>query len=228
MDTAPLSARNSDGTEFQSPVLADRWPNDFRMSLGSCSTLDKVVSEVRIAGTTVRQLPDSSGRDPSVVLRHMEIEVLSSIARFWGSGFNVLNSSLADIDLTLGKNVQSKALEVADWQSLLAIWRSRLPQMYLDLEGTKFRMEELRATLPVIHERIVSFSYPQLLSRCILLQERTERTLQALMSSMSVLESQNALKQGSEIQKLTELAFVFIPISFVAAYFGMEVQVFDS
>lgn len=228
MDTAPLRARNSDGTEFRSSVLADRWPDDFRTSLGSCSTLDKVVSEVRIAGTTVRQLPDSSGRDPSVVLKHMEVEVLTSIARFWGSGFSILNSSLADIDLALGKNMQSKASEVADWQSLLAIWRSRLLQTYLDLEGTKFRIEELRTTLPVIHERIFSFSYPQLLSQCILLQERTERTFQALMSSMSVLESQNALKQGSGIQKLTELDFMFVPISFVAAYFGMEVQVFDN
>ena len=45
------------------------------------------------------------------------------------------------------------------------------------------------------------------------------------MSNLSVRESQNAIQQGHELKKLTGLAFVFIPISFAASYFGMEVQV---
>lgn len=44
------------------------------------------------------------------------------------------------------------------------------------------------------------------------------------MSTMSILESQNAIRQGGEVQKLTEMAFIFIPMSFAASYFGMEIR----
>lgn len=57
------------------------------------------------------------------------------------------------------------------------------------------------------------------------LQKRNTDTFQALMSTMSIMESKAAITQGHKMEKLTELAFVFIPMSFVASVFGMEVKV---
>ncbi|KAF8472007.1 hypothetical protein BDZ91DRAFT_486583 [Kalaharituber pfeilii] len=63
-------------------------------------------------------------------------------------------------------------------------------------------------------------SYGELLECITGLIERNERTFTAIMSSKSILESQRAISQAS---RLTELAFIFIPLSLAASIFGVEV-----
>jgi Mg2+ and Co2+ transporter CorA len=57
------------------------------------------------------------------------------------------------------------------------------------------------------------------------LGERVEQTSQSLMSTLSIIESQRAISEAESVTKLTELAFFFIPISFSATLFGMQVKV---
>jgi hypothetical protein len=42
---------------------------------------------------------------------------------------------------------------------------------------------------------------------------------------MSIIESKNAIAQAESISKLTELAFIFIPLSFTSSLFGMQIKV---
>jgi len=56
-------------------------------------------------------------------------------------------------------------------------------------------------------------------------RSRIETAFQALMSTLSILESQRAIAQAQSISKLTQLAFFFIPLSFIATVFGMNVIV---
>lgn len=45
-----------------------------------------------------------------------------------------------------------------------------------------------------------------------------------LMSSMSVLEARRSIEQAERAQRLTLLAFIYIPLSFVTGVFGMNVK----
>jgi Mg2+ and Co2+ transporter CorA len=56
-------------------------------------------------------------------------------------------------------------------------------------------------------------------------ETRVTSSFQAMMSSMSIIESEKAILQGAAITRLTELAFFFIPLSFTAAFFSMQVKV---
>ncbi|KAF2471800.1 uncharacterized protein BDR25DRAFT_303198 [Lindgomyces ingoldianus] len=58
------------------------------------------------------------------------------------------------------------------------------------------------------------------------IEQRVDRSFQAIMSSMSIIESERAITQGVAIARLTELAFIFIPLSFAAAFFSMQVKDF--
>jgi Mg2+ and Co2+ transporter CorA len=46
------------------------------------------------------------------------------------------------------------------------------------------------------------------------------------MSSMSISESKKAISQAERVGKLTFLAFIFVPLSFTASFFGMNVKEF--
>lgn len=57
--------------------------------------------------------------------------------------------------------------------------------------------------------------------------ETTERflmdTFQLLMSSINVLDSATSIQQAQSSQKLTQLAFIFIPLNLVTSIFGMNI-----
>ena len=49
-------------------------------------------------------------------------------------------------------------------------------------------------------------------------------TSQILMSSISVLDAETSIQQAHTAQKLTQLAFIYVPLSFVTSIFGMNVK----
>ncbi|EFY95619.1 CorA-like divalent cation transporter [Metarhizium robertsii] len=55
------------------------------------------------------------------------------------------------------------------------------------------------------------------------LQRRSEQTMNLLVSSMTLAQSSTVIEQTSGINKLTELAFFFIPVSFITSIFSMQV-----
>lgn len=55
------------------------------------------------------------------------------------------------------------------------------------------------------------------------LQRRSEQTMNLLVSSMTLAQSSTVIEQTSGINILTELAFFFIPVSFITSIFSMQV-----
>ncbi|KLO84738.1 uncharacterized protein LW93_5019 [Fusarium fujikuroi] len=55
------------------------------------------------------------------------------------------------------------------------------------------------------------------------LQSRSEQTLNLLVASTGIAQSSLVIDQTSGINKLTELAFFFIPLSFITSIFSMQV-----
>lgn len=56
--------------------------------------------------------------------------------------------------------------------------------------------------------------------------ERLQKTSESLISNMSLLESRRSIDEAHAVTRLTELAFIFIPLSFSASIFGMQVESF--
>lgn len=63
--------------------------------------------------------------------------------------------------------------------------------------------------------------------RAEILHHRANDAITVLMSSIAINESQKAITQGARMQKLTYLAFIFVPLSFTTGFFGMNVREFS-
>lgn len=64
----------------------------------------------------------------------------------------------------------------------------------------------------------------EMLVRAAELEKFLMESFQLLMATMSVLESQKGLEQTTRINRLTQLAFIYIPLSFVTGIFGMNIR----
>jgi len=71
-------------------------------------------------------------------------------------------------------------------------------------------------------------------SRIYVLRQRIEETMRqtekvdaSLRTEMSIIESRRGIAEAESVSKLTELAFIFIPISFAASVFGMQFKEFQ-
>lgn len=67
---------------------------------------------------------------------------------------------------------------------------------------------------------LADFQY--LLRRAQSLASECDRGVQVLMNSANITESRKAIAQAEGVAKLTRLAFVFVPLSFTASFFGMN------
>ncbi|KAI8940904.1 hypothetical protein NX059_002162 [Plenodomus lindquistii] len=68
--------------------------------------------------------------------------------------------------------------------------------------------------------------YEGLLRRTETLSNLCKGRLQILLSRAGIVESNKAIEQAKVVTKLTRLAFVFIPLSFVSSFFGMNLAPF--
>ncbi|KAM5347832.1 hypothetical protein ACJ41O_007656 [Fusarium nematophilum] len=76
----------------------------------------------------------------------------------------------------------------------------------------------LRSRCPELSEEL-----DELISDLRSLQTRCEQTLNLVIASTTVAQSTTVIDQTSGINKLTELAFFFIPLSFITSVFSMQV-----
>ena len=64
-----------------------------------------------------------------------------------------------------------------------------------------------------------------LIARCNQLTSRCEAGSGVLVSMGQLLESQKGIDQAKQVHDLTKLAFVFIPLTYVASLFSMNISV---
>lgn len=70
--------------------------------------------------------------------------------------------------------------------------------------------------------------YGQLLHRVQSLHNRCEKGMRIVLGKASIGEAELALQQSCRVGKLTQLAFFYIPFSFVTSFFGMNVNEFGT
>jgi len=72
------------------------------------------------------------------------------------------------------------------------------------------------------HDLLLDVKELQARTRALL--KRCERGVTHATSRISIHESQRAIKQAERVESLTRLAFIFIPLSFTASFFGMNFE----
>lgn len=140
---------------------------------------------------------------------------------------------LSDVfDNTL-QEIRLASLEDSKLQASIDEWRQMLAQAQLRLPTLQTSIADFirdASDWPSLSESDTSLSndfqslVSRLSQRIAAVIRRTEKIDAALRAELSVLVSRKQLLESSSITKLTELAFVFIPLSFIASTFSMQVQ----
>ncbi|EPS38043.1 hypothetical protein H072_8202 [Dactylellina haptotyla CBS 200.50] len=151
----------------------------------------------------------------------------------------VLSDTLTVMEAAI-KDMDSKMSKPANIQERIDDWRSQLSSFRPILSEMAHSAQNVSVYLTCMFREVKSSDQNHLVQKEIgkslstvkqfshfrsSVAESTDRTFQALMASMSILESQGAIAQASSVGKLTELAFVFIPISFAATFYSMQIEV---
>ena len=141
-----------------------------------------------------------------------------------------LHDALDEIDLSLSRDdILRNSLHI--WRERFGLWRQ-------DLLHTSASIKDILQTFE--QQKLCPTCAPQPPSSLIPKHEvdlaglrddfeetlaRLTSTFQAVMSTMSIIESQKAIAEAETVSKLTALAFFFIPLSFIASLFGMNLIV---
>jgi hypothetical protein len=215
------------------------------------STRDRFLGHITSQGPLDQH--GSEYGDEVAVLR-IKLVFTRMIAQDWDLVLSQMGQTLDDIDRKISDNTDLRK-NVMAWRRLLGSWRmtiieykaklietkrflrSQTPGKGSPLASTSLSGETSRRQSPdATQERLVplsiesqleylNLSYEILEAAIKVIEIRVDKTFQALMSSMSILESQKAITQGSAVARLTELAFIFIPLNFACTFFSMQIQV---
>lgn len=117
-------------------------------------------------------------------------------------------------------------MRIAFWRALLHRFSSNLGELDKSLRSfvqflNDSEMITSRAMLP--SEKIVEATHVALHS-CM---DLIDKTSHSLFAELQVIHTRKSIAEAESVAKLTELAFVFIPLSFVASLFSMQVHELD-
>lgn len=80
---------------------------------------------------------------------------------------------------------------------------------------------ETRTAYANSHLRKLYTDFQVILSDVNILEKRTENVINVATAIISIEENKRAMKQNQDLSRLTYLAFIFIPMSFVCGFFSM-------
>ncbi|KAL8771555.1 MAG: hypothetical protein Q9209_002997 [Squamulea sp. 1 TL-2023] len=153
-----------------------------------------------------------------------------------------INNTLNKMDLAMLDDVLVQ-IQIDKWRKLLLRFETELRDLEScapDFADFILGREEGDSTLRTTKQQIIKVSaLTQGPSECQLLlgqllkdiasaQRRTANSHRSLMTAMSLVESKRGISQAESVTKLTELAFFFIPLTFAASLFSMQVKEFDA
>lgn len=101
------------------------------------------------------------------------------------------------------------------------------PSVQQDLESIQQTLEDAaRSNGSEIHQFVgfPSRSLPEIFQRCTHLEGFLMQSFQLLVSSTSVMNAEVERERSNRNQALTQLAFLYVPLSFVTGVFGMNVK----
>ncbi|KAK3361316.1 hypothetical protein B0T24DRAFT_642950 [Lasiosphaeria ovina] len=143
--------------------------------------------------------------------------------------------ALCDVFDNVLHEIWLASLEDSELESSIGIWRQMLTQAQLRLPtlldtidgmaGTGFH-QSASTTSNLSPDSLVLVG--RVRQRISAVTKRVEEINATFQAELSVLVSRKQLLESSSVTRLTELAFVFIPLSFAASAFSMQIQELQS
>lgn len=142
--------------------------------------------------------------------------------------FPKLHSALDRVDEGMSdNNILYKS--ILEWRKFFGFWRRVLRH---DLSSIAYIKKILEHPIGTGHGESLLKRREYFKTSFETLQEKIKRietdinsSFTAIMSTMSIVESQRAITQAEDVSKLTKLAFFFIPLTLSAGIFGMNIVV---
>ena len=139
-----------------------------------------------------------------------------------------MHDDMDAIDLSLSNSQTLRRLN-STWRDQLGRWRKALfhygtTRKYLN-QAVEYQIENSHVQGNGKGTNPSRSKIEDLKEELEITRVRMESMFQALMSTMSIVESERAIQEAEAISKLTNLAFFFIPWTLVAGVFGMNVIV---
>lgn len=133
----------------------------------------------------------------------------------------------------IADEIDIQILDDTKMEDRLVLWRQIISRAHRELPELRASMraligfEKAIAAFEPLQEAGMSDPNYRVLSEAIEKTiERLQKTSASLNSNMSLLDSKRSIAEAHAIARLTELAFIFIPLSFAATVFGMQIESF--
>ncbi|PKY02726.1 hypothetical protein P168DRAFT_305978 [Aspergillus campestris IBT 28561] len=196
----------------------------FADDASNVSTLQKELTETRSTRQEFAEIMDRQGMEASL------LDMLFGIIRKDTSTLlQVLGQILSDMDNDL--------LDDTKMEDRLALWRQLIKRAEKELTELKTSTKSFLFYFGITHipdtpsitvdDDDISSGVSDLFQEIDKMLERLRRGSTALTSNMGLLDSRRSIDEAHAVTRLTELAFLFIPLSFSTSIFGMQIKPFE-
>ncbi|KAJ5666091.1 uncharacterized protein N7477_008539 [Penicillium maclennaniae] len=126
--------------------------------------------------------------------------------------------------------VEIEILDDTKIEDRLALWRQLICQLKISLGpfitflGTIYPPNAAEEGVSIASE--VTQDLHKLSKDIDQMVDRLRKTSTSLTSNIGLLDSRRSIDENRAVTRLTQLAFVFIPLSFATSFFGMQVEPF--
>ena len=164
-------------------------------------------------------------------MKHAVVKnLLSTVIENVEEVISILHDSLDYIDLSLSDDRVIQT-HISTWRERLGRWRKEsFHHVFLFTSMANALTDSVGESQEAV--KISNSAYTNEVAQLNDVQDnigrlsgRIKSTFEAIMSTMTILESQRAIKQAETVTKLTQLAFLFIPATFIATLFGANIIV---
>ncbi|KAJ5441555.1 Mg2+ transporter protein CorA-like/Zinc transport protein ZntB [Penicillium cf. griseofulvum] len=142
---------------------------------------------------------------------------------------NQLRQILDEIDIDIIDDVKMED-RLSLWRNIINRAQRELPELRYSIEPFiefLINLHPLSSPLEVAATRLETTQDMHDLWKSIdRFIDRLQRTSASLNSNMALLESRRSIDEAHAVARLTELAFIFVPMSFASSVFGMQIEPF--
>ena len=155
--------------------------------------------------------------------------------------FYIIEKDMLDVLYLMNNILEELAEEFQDetnlrdrliyWREALSSFESQLTFMEGNVQGYVSFLTRLTSDKRPMMKPKTSFTRIDL-TRCSeqisICRNRTHKSSKLLMANITILESKRGIAEAESVARLTELAFFFIPLTFAASVFSMQVKELSS
>ncbi|KAF7593471.1 hypothetical protein BBP40_011477 [Aspergillus hancockii] len=161
-------------------------------------------------------------------------------ANLVGTLFEIIRQDTSTLLKFLHQVLSDMETDIIDdikMEDRLVLWRQLITRAQRELVELKFSIKTFLGFFDAPHPINISLhvteSGPTMMENALNLSQemdqmlgRLQDTSASLTSNMGLLDSRRSIEEAHAVSRLTELAFIFIPLSFSTSVFGMQVQSF--